>query len=78
MSGYSECGIVPLEKTHHQSAAPALATHAADGSYPVHLVSKAATPRRGTPFLVSGFVSPGCGLVVKETSPHPSGPGVHA
>lgn len=72
-------GTVPLKRTHHHSAAPTLASHAADGSYPVHLVSEAATPRRGAPFLVPRFVFPGCGLVVKETSPHPSGrPGVHA
>lgn len=66
------------KNTHHHSAAPTLATHAADGPYPVHLVSEAATPRCGPPFLVSRFVSPGCGLIVKEPSPHPSGPGVHA
>lgn len=64
--------------THHHCAAPALAAHAADGSYPVHLVSEAATPRRGPPFLVCRFVFPRCGLVVKETSPHPPGAGVHA
>lgn len=65
-------------EAHRHSAAPTLAPHAADGSYPVHLVSEAATPRRGPPFLVSRFVPLGCGLVVKETSPHPSGLGVHA
>lgn len=79
MPGYSVLnGTVKTLKTYHHSAAPTLATHAANGSYPVHLVSEAATPRRGSPFLDSGFVPPGCGWVVKETSPHPSGPGVHA
>lgn len=65
-------------QTYHHSAAPTLATHAAYGPYPVHLVSKAATPRRGPPLLDSRFVFPGCGVVVKEASPHPSGAGVHA
>lgn len=67
-----------MTRTHHHSAAPTLAAHAADGSYPVHLVSEAATSSRGAPFLVSWLVSPRCGLVIKETSPHPSGPGIHA
>lgn len=50
--------------THHHSAAPVLATHAAYGPYPVHFMAEAATPRRGSPLLDSGFVSPGRGVVV--------------
>lgn len=56
----------------------ALAAHSADGPYPVHLVSEAATPRGGACLLASRFVPPRCGLVVEKTSPHPSGLGVHA
>ena len=75
---YSEVVLCLWGKLTIRALLRHLATHAADGSYPVHLVPEAATPRRGPPFLVSGLVSLWRGLVVKKTSPHPSGPGVHA
>lgn len=53
-----------LNVTHHPSAAPVLATHAAYGPYSVHFMAEAATPRRGPPLLDPGFVSPGRGVVV--------------
>lgn len=68
---------VKTQRTYHQSAAPILATHAAYGPYPVHLVSEATTPWRSS-FFDAGFVFSGYGMVVKETSPHAPGPGVHA
>ena len=55
-----------------------LTAHPADGSYPIHLVSEAAAPGRGSPFLVASLVSPRRGLVVQEARPHSLGARVHA
>lgn len=56
---------------------PALTAHAANGAYPVHFVSEAATPGRG-PFFGVRFVSPCTGLVVQQTRPYALGASFHA